>query len=112
MRRKTNTIPKIHLKKNDTVKVLSGNDKGKTGRVLEVLPKERKAIVEGIHMVTRHTKASAQHPNGGRIKKAASLHVSKLMVVEPTNGLPTRVGRAHDDKDKLVRISKRTGEKI
>ena len=112
MRRKLNTIPKLHVKKNDTVMVLSGNDKGKSGRVLEVLPKDRKAIVEGVNMVTRHTKATAEYPNGGRVKKAAAMYVSKLMVVEPKTGLPTRIGREHDEKDKLVRISKRTGEKI
>jgi len=112
MRRKSNTIPKLHVKKNDTVKVLSGNDKGKTGRVLEVIPSERKAIVEGIAMVTKHTKATAEFPNGGRIKKSAAVYISKLMVVEPKTGVPTRIGREHDDKGKLVRISKRTGEKI
>jgi large subunit ribosomal protein L24 len=112
MRRKTNTIPKLHVKKNDTVKILSGNDKGKTGRVLEVIPKERKAIIEGINMVTKHSKVTAQNPNGGRVKEAAAMYVSKLMVVEPKTGVPTRIGRDHDDKGKLVRISKKTGEKI
>ena len=112
MRRKSNTIPKLHIKKNDTVKVLSGNDKGKTGRVLEVIPSERKAIVEGVAMVTKHTKATAEYPNGGRVKKAAAIYVSKLMVVESKTGTPTRIGREHDEKGKLVRISKRTGEKI
>jgi large subunit ribosomal protein L24 len=112
MRRKTNTIPKLHVKKNDTVKILSGNDKGKTGRVLEVIPKDRKAIVEGINMVTKHSNVTAQNPNGGRIKQAAAMYVSKLMVVEPKTGMPTRIGRDHDEKGKLVRISKKTGEKI
>jgi len=112
MRRKSNNIPKLHVKKNDTVKVISGNDKGKTGRVLEVMPTERKAIVEGIAMVTKHSKVTAANPNGGRIKQAAAVFVSKLMVVEPKTGIPTRIGRDHDEKGKLVRISKRTGEKI
>lgn len=112
MRRTNNEIPKLHVKKNDTVKILSGNDKGKTGRVLEVLPTERKAIVEGINMVTKHSKVTAQNPNGGRIKEAAPIYVSKLMVVEPKTGVPTRIGRERDDKGKLVRISKKTGEKI
>jgi large subunit ribosomal protein L24 len=112
MRRKSNTIPKLHVKKNDTVRILSGNDKGKNGRVLEVMPKERKAIVEGVNMVTKHSKVTAQNPNGGRIKQEAAIYVSKLMVVETKTGIPTRVGREHDDKDNLVRISKRTGEKL
>ena len=112
MRRKSNEIPKLHVKKNDTVKILSGNDKGKSGRILEVLPKDRKAIVEGMNMVTKHSKVTAQNPNGGRIKQEAAMYISKLMVVEPKTGVPTRVGRDHDENGKLVRISKKTGEKI
>jgi large subunit ribosomal protein L24 len=112
MRRKSNTIPKLHVRKNDTVKILSGNDKGKTGRVLEVMPKERKAIVEGVNIVTKHSKVSAANPNGGRIKQSAPMYVSKLMVVETKTGIPTRVGREIGEKDNLVRISKRTGEKL
>ena len=112
MRRKSNTIPKLHVKKNDNVRILSGNDKGKTARVLEVMPKERKAIVEGINMVTKHSKVTAANPNGGRIKEAAAIYVSKLMVIEPKTGLPTRVGREMGEKDNLVRVSKRTGEKL
>jgi large subunit ribosomal protein L24 len=112
MRRTSNLIPKLHIKKDDTVKVLSGNDKGKTGRVLEVLPKERKAIVDGIAMVTKHSKVSAQNPNGGRIQVAAAIPVSKLMVVDPKTGTPTRVGRKANEEGTLVRYAKRSGEEL
>ena len=112
MRRKTNLIPKLHIKKDDTVKVLSGNDKGKTGRVLEIFPKERKAIVDGIHMVTKHNKPSTQNPNGGRVQVAAAVHVSKLMLVDPKTGNPTRVGRKADADGTLVRYAKQSGEEL
>ena len=112
MRRLNNSIPKLHVKKDDTVKVLSGDDKGKTGRVIEVIPTERKAIVEGINMVTRHSKVTAKNPEGGRIRKPAAMFVSKLMVVDPKQNVPTRVGRKANASNKLVRYSKKSQEEI
>ncbi|MGZ5280792.1 MAG: 50S ribosomal protein L24 [Bacteroidia bacterium] len=112
MRRSNNQIPKLHIKKDDTVKVLSGDDKGKTGKVIEVYPQDRKALVEGINIVTRHSKVSAQNPEGGRIRKPAPIFVSKLMVVDPKNSTPTRVGRKLNAKNKLVRYSKKSQEEI
>lgn len=112
MRRVNNQIPKLHIKKDDTVKVLSGDDKGKTGKVIEVFPQERKAIVEGINIVTRHSKVSAQNPEGGRIKKPAPIFISKLMVVDPKSSTPTRVGRKLSAKNKLVRYSKKSQEEL
>ncbi len=112
MRRANNNIPKLHIKKDDMVKVLSGDDKGKTGKVLEVFPEERKAIVDGINIVTRHSKVSAQNPEGGRIRKPAPLYVSKLMVIDPKKSEPSRVGRKLNDKNKLVRYSKKSQEEI
>lgn len=103
---------KLHLKKDDTVLVLSGNDKGKKARVLEVLPNQSKAIVEGVNMVTKHVKPSAQSPEGGRNEQEAPIHISNLMVVEPSSGDPTRIGRKADEKGKLQRYSKKTGEFI
>jgi len=103
---------KLHLKKDDTVLVLSGNDKGKKARVLEVLPDQSKAIVEGVNMVTKHVKPSAQSPEGGRNEQEAPIHISNLMVVEPSSGDPTRIGRKADEKGKLQRYSKKTGEFI
>jgi large subunit ribosomal protein L24 len=112
MRRSNNQIPKLHVKKDDTVKVLSGDDKGKTGKVIEVFPQERKAIVDGINIVTRHSKVSAQNPEGGRIRKPAPIFVSKLIVVDPKSSAPTRVGRKLNDKNKLVRYSKKSQEEL
>lgn len=103
-------MSKLHIKKGDTVYVNAGDDKGKTGRVLAVEVKKGRAIVEGINMVSRSTKPSAKHPQGGIIKKEASIHVSNLNLVE--NGKPVRVGRKRNEEGKLVRISKKTGEVI
>lgn len=112
MERKKNNIPKLHLRKDDTVKVISGNHKGKTGRVLEVFPVKRKAIVEGINMVTKHIKPSASNPEGGIEKTEAAINISNLMVVDPASGEATRIGRKLDDKGKLRRYSKKSGEFI
>ncbi len=103
-------MSKLHIKKGDTVYVNAGDDKGKTGRVLAVEVKKGRAIVEGINMVSRSTKPSAKHPQGGIIKKEASIHISNLNLVE--NGKPVRVGRKRNEEGKLVRISKKTGEVI
>jgi len=110
MRRTKNKNPKLHIRKDDLVLILSGDDKGKKGRILEVLPKEKRAIVEGINMITRHTKPNAQFPEGGRIQKEAPMHIAKLMVIEPKSGLPTRIGKTTNDKGKKVRITKRSSE--
>ncbi len=107
----TSTV-KLHVRKGDTVKVISGNSKGKTGKVLEVHPGKYRAIVEGVNVVSKHIKPSATNPNGGIDKTEASIHLSNLMVVDPTNGEATRIGRKADDKGKLVRYSKKSGEVI
>lgn len=103
---------KYHIKKGDTVYVVSGESRGQQGRVLDLLTKEGKAIVEGVNMVSRHTKPNAQHTQGGIVKKEAPIDVSNLMLVDPSTGKPTRVGRKLDEKNKLVRYSKKTGEEI
>ena len=103
---------KIHILKGDTVKIIAGNSKGKTGKVLEVLSSKYRAIVEGANIVSKHIKPSAESPQGGIQKSEASIHISNLMVVDPANGNPTRVGRKLNDKDKLQRYSKKTGEFI
>ncbi|HPV88470.1 MAG TPA: 50S ribosomal protein L24 [Bacteroidales bacterium] len=103
---------KLHIKKGDTVFVNTGEYKGKTGRVLEVKPKKQRAIVEGINLVSKHTKPSAKHPQGGIIKKEAPVHISNLQVVDPSKGGPTRIGRRLNDKGKLVRYAKKSGEEI
>ncbi len=103
-------MSKLHIKKGDTVYVNAGEDKGKTGRVLEVLVSKKRAIVEGINMVSKHTKPSSKSPQGGIVKQEASVHISNLNPVE--NGVPVRVGRKNNAEGKLVRISKKTGEEI
>ena len=93
---------KLHIKKGDTVFVNTGEDKGKTGRVLEVRPAEQRAIVEGVNLISKHTKPSAKHPQGGIIKMEAAIHISNLQVVDPVKGGPTRIGRNLNDKKNLV----------
>jgi len=103
---------KFHIKKGDTVIVNAGEDKGKQGKVLEVLRDKDRAIVEGINLVSKHTKPNAANPQGGIIKQEAAIHISNLNVVDPKTGKGTRVGRKLNDQDKLVRYSKKSGEEI
>ena len=103
---------KLHIKKGDMVFVNAGEYKGKQGKVLEVFVKKDRAIVEGVNIISRHTKPNATYPQGGIIKKEAPIHISNLMLVDPTSGEPTRIGRRRNEKDKLVRYSKKSGEEI
>src|SRR5574344_2368385 len=103
---------KLHIKKGDMVKVISGESKGLTGRVLVVYPKKYRAIVEGVNKVKKHTKPSPKNTQGGIVEKEAPIHLSNLMVVDG-KGNATRIGRRLDEKtNKLVRYSKKTGEVI
>lgn len=101
---------KLHIKKGDTVTVISGDDKGKTGRVLTVYPEKLRAIVEGVNIVTKHRKPTAQNTSGSIEKIEAPIHISKLMVT--VNGTTTRVGRKMNENGKLQRVAKKTGEFI
>ena len=92
--------------------VITGESKGQKGRVLEVIRDKDRVLVEGINMVSKHTKPNAKSPQGGIIKKEAPVHISNLMVVDPASGKPTRVGRKLNEKNKLVRYSKKSGEEI
>jgi large subunit ribosomal protein L24 len=112
MERKRNQQPKLHIRKGDTVKVIAGDDKGKTGKVQEVILAKQRAIVEGVNIATKHTKPSAGKPEGGIKKVEASIHISNLMLVDPASGETTRTGRKLNDKSKLQRYSKNTGEFI
>ena len=112
MERKKNKQQKLHIRKGDTVKVIAGNSKGKDGKVLEVFGEKQRALVEGVNMVTKHRKPSATNPEGGVDKVEAPIHISNLMLVDPANGETTRTGRKADDKGKLQRYSKKTGEVI
>ncbi|MFB0973377.1 MAG: 50S ribosomal protein L24 [Bacteroidales bacterium] len=105
-------MSKLHIKKGDLVYVNAGNNKGKTGKVLEVDVKNERAIVEGVNLVSRSTKPNAEHPQGGIIKKEAGIHISNLQLVDPVKGGPTKIGRRLNDKGKLVRYAKKSGEEI
>ena len=105
-------MSKLHIKKNDTVVVLAGEDKGKTGKVLKVLVEKNRALVEGVNMVSKSTKPSAKNPQGGIVKKEAPIHISNLSLVDPKSGKATRVGIKVTEDGKKVRIAKKSGEEI
>lgn len=103
---------KLHIRKGDIVIVNSGEYKGQQGRVLEIDGKKKRAIVEAVNMVSKHTKPNADNPQGGIIKKEAPIHISNLNVVDPSTGEAARIGRKLNDNNKLVRYSKKSGEEI
>ena len=103
---------KLHIKKNDTLVVLAGEYKGKTGKVLKVLVEKNRALVEGVNMVSKSTKPSAQNPQGGIVKQEAPIHISNLSLVDPKSGKATRVGIKVTEDGKKVRIAKKSGEEI
>lgn len=114
-------MSKLKIKKNDMVLVLAGNSKDKKNsngkypaphKVLKVLVKEERAIVEGVNIVSKSMKPSAKNPQGGIIKQEAPIHISNLSLVDPKTGEPTRVGFKVNEDGKKVRISKKTGEEI
>lgn len=105
-------MSKLHIKKGDIVFVNTGEDKGKTGRVLQVLVADQRAVVEGVDMVSKHTKPNAKNPQGGIEKKEAPIHISNLNVVDPKSGKATRIGRKLNAEGSLVRYSKKSGEEI
>ncbi len=102
---------KLHIKKGDMVYVLAGEDKGHTGRVLSVDRQKQRAIVEGANIVTKATKPTAQHPQGGLVKKEAPIHISNLNLIDPKTGKPTRIALKRVD-GKCVRIAKKSGQEI
>jgi large subunit ribosomal protein L24 len=104
-------MSKLHIKKDDTVIVLTGKDKGKKGKVQKVLVKEERAIVEGINMVSKSQKPSAKNPQGGIVKQEAPIHISNLSLIDPKSGKATRVSIKHEGKN-VIRISKKSGEEI
>lgn len=103
---------KLHIKKGDIVKVIAGNDNGKQGKVLKMIPDKQKAVVEGIRIIKKHTKPDSKHPQGGIVSMEAAIHISNLMLVDPKTGEATRIGRKLGSNGKLVRYSKKSGEEI
>jgi large subunit ribosomal protein L24 len=112
METKANKTPKLHVRKGDTVMVISGNAKGKSGVISEMLIKKSRVIVEGVNLMTKHVKPNAQNPQGGIEKIEGSIHISNVKVVDPATGKPTRTGRKLNEKGKLQRYSKQTGKFI
>ena len=105
-------MSKLHIKKGDTVYVNAGEDKGKTGKVTKVLVDKKRAIVEGVNIVSKSQKPSAKNPQGGFVKVEAPIHISNLNVVDRQTGKPTRIGRRLNEEGKLVRFAKKSGEEI
>jgi large subunit ribosomal protein L24 len=105
--------PKFNIKKGDSVVVIAGDDKdpGKARKVLDVYPDEAKILVEGVNIITKHTKPSAQNTKGGIVKKEAKMHISNVMLWDVKTGAATKVKRSREG-GKLVRISKKSGEVI
>ena len=104
-------MKKLHIKKGDTVYVNAGNDKGKTGKVLTVIPAKDRVIVEGVNVVSKHTKPNAKQPQGGIVKQEAGIHVSNVQLIDPAQNKPTREGYKFVD-GKKIRYAKKSGEEI
>ena len=104
-------MKKFNIKKGDTVFVNAGNDKGKTGKVLTVLPAKDRVIVEGVNVISKHTKPNSKQPQGGIIKQEAGIHISNVQLIDPQSGKPTRVGYKFED-GKKIRFAKKSGEEI
>lgn len=105
-------MSKLHIKKGDTVIVLAGEDKGKTGKVLKVLIEKERALVEDINLVSKSAKPSAKNPQGGIIKMEAPIHISNLSLIDPKSGKATRIAIKRTDDGKKVRVAKKSGEEI
>jgi len=103
-------ITKLHIKKGDQVRVTTGNAKGEEGRIISVDRTKYRAVVEGVNMVSRHVKPSASNPQGGIVKKEASIHISNLALLDPSTKAPSKVGRKADKEGNMVRYFKKSGE--
>ena len=105
-------MSKVNIRKGDNVYVLSGEDRGKTGRVLKVDAKKSRVLVEGVNFVMKAMKPNAKHPQGGLVKMEAPIHISNVNLVDPKSGKPTRIGRVRNSEGRSVRVSKKSGEEI
>ncbi|MBP1682497.1 MAG: rplX [Ignavibacteriaceae bacterium] len=107
----------MKIRKNDMVMVISGNDRGKTGKVLKVFPQKYRVIIEGINLRKKHTKPNQKSPQGGILEKEASIHASNVMILDPKSNEPTRIGSRvildeKTGKKKIARVAKASGEMI
>jgi ribosomal protein L24, bacterial/organelle len=105
-------VKKLHVKKEDKVVILSGKDKGKEGKVKESQPKKDRVIVEGVNMVSRHSKPSQKSPQGGIVRKEAPVHASNVMLVCPSCKKPTRIQKKELADKSFARACKKCGELI
>ncbi len=103
---------KLNIRKGDVVKVIAGDSKGQQGKVLEVITKTDRVLVEATNMVSKHTKPNAANPNGGIVKMEAPIHISNVMLIDPKSGDATRISRKRNEEGKLIRIAKKSGEEI
>lgn len=103
---------KFHVKTGDTVLVIAGNSKGQRGVIKEVIVEKQRARIEGVQMITKHIKPTAQNPQGSLVQTEGSVHISNLMLIDPATNEPTRTGRRLNDKGKLQRFSKKTDKFI
>jgi large subunit ribosomal protein L24 len=107
----------MKIRKNDMVMIISGNDRGKTGKVLKVFPKKYRVIIEGINLRKKHTKPNQRNPQGGILEKEASIHASNVMILDPKSNEPTRIGSRvildeKTGKKKIARVAKVSGEML
>ena len=103
---------KLKIKTKDKVIVLTGKDKGKTGEITSVLPKENRVVVSGVNMVARHTKPSQLNPQGGIVRREAPIHASNVALVDPKSNKPTRAGYKIDKSGAKTRVARRSGEEV
>jgi len=101
---------KLKIKKGDNVKILAGTSKGEVGRIVRVIPKMNRVVVEGVNMIKKHQKPSAANPQGGIVEIEAPIHISNVAVLDSSTNEATRVGRRLDDNGNLVRYAKKSGE--
>jgi len=105
-------MKKFKIKTGDTVQVMSGKDRGKKGKVLKIFRTRDRVLVEGVNIITKRVKPTAENPEGGLVEKEAPIHISNVMLVDPKSGEPTRVGYRMDEHGNKKRYSKKTGEEF
>ncbi len=103
---------KLNIRKGDLVKVIAGDSKGQQGKVLQVITKTSRVLVEETNLVSKHTKPNAANPNGGINKQEAPIHISNVMLIDPKSGEATRVSRKRNEDGKVIRVAKKSGEEI
>nr|WP_250279489.1 50S ribosomal protein L24 [Frankia sp. Cppng1_Ct_nod] len=109
------TVAGMKIKKGDTVQIVTGKDRGLKGKVIKAFPTENKVLVEGANRITKHTRVNTSargSQSGGIITQEAPIHVSNVMIVDPSDGRPTRIGYRINDDGTKVRISRRTGAEL